>query len=221
MRAGTVEARIAKRARIVLLAADGASNLGNGLRGVFVYGSAHDNQIGGFFAGAGNVIAFNHDDGVLIGRNSNSPVSLEAGPGNGVGENSIFSNGKLGIELGPDTGVPAVNNSAGLVINAPTLSSAVTQGVSNSFTLNGNWQSNTFTQGVYLVEVFANVTPNASGHGEGKIFLGDDIIQPSTNSTNFSFFIGGDANAAGQVISCTITDPLNNTSEFSNDVTVS
>jgi hypothetical protein len=199
-------------------AADGTSNLGNGDRGVFIQTGANDNAVGGVAAGAGNIIAFNHDDGVLVGRNVSDPLVLNAGAGNVISENSIFSNVRLGIELGQDTGVPASQNASGLVLNSPTLSSA---SAGRFFlTVNGNWQSDSFTQGIYRIEVFSNTVADGSGHGQGKVFVGAQSISVSTNSTDFSISLG-DAFASGQVISCTITDPFNNTSEFSNEVTMS
>jgi parallel beta-helix repeat protein len=197
-------------------AANGTSALGNGQRGVFVHLGAHDNIIGGMAAGAGNVIAFNGDDGVLIGRNSGENVVFNAGPGNAVLGNSIFSNTKIGIDLGPDDGVTA-NNSSGLVLNSPTLSAAAAIG--NSVIVVGNWQANSFIAGVYRVEVFASPTASPSGHGEGKRFLGFATVFVNTNSNNFALVLSATV-ASGQVLSCTITDPLNNTSEFSTDVTM-
>ena len=109
---------------------------------------------------------------------------------------------------------------SGLVINSPTLSSAE----AGPFTVivTGNWQSNTFTPGTYRVEVFVNTTADPSGHGQGKVFLGERPITVTANSNNFSFTEPNPFgfNLIGQVLSATITDPLNNTSEFSPDFTV-
>ena len=65
------------------------SPLGNEIDGVIVSNNASSNTIGGTAAGAGNTIAFN----VLAG------VSVGSGTGNSILSNSIFSNGKLGIDL--------------------------------------------------------------------------------------------------------------------------
>ena len=70
----------------------GKKDLGNLGNGVKIDLSASQNTIGGTAAGAGNTIAFNGANGVLIG----------SGTGNGILGNSIFSNVKLGSDLGDD-----------------------------------------------------------------------------------------------------------------------
>ena len=87
-----------------------------------------------------------------------------------------------------------------------------------SVTVNGTWQSNFFTPGNYRIEVFADDTADPSNHGEGQIFLGEQSFLENTSSFSFSIQVGAFFNDVGRVVSCTITDPLNNTSEFSNDV---
>ena len=67
----------------------GKAPLGDEVNGVIVSNNASSNTIGGTAAGAGNTIAFN----ILAG------VSVESGTGNSILTNSIFSNGKLGIDL--------------------------------------------------------------------------------------------------------------------------
>jgi hypothetical protein len=64
------------------------ANTGPGVRIV----SGSNNQIGGVDSGAGNVIAFNTGEGVLV----------EWGEGNAILSNSIHSNEKLGIDLWGD-----------------------------------------------------------------------------------------------------------------------
>jgi hypothetical protein len=59
--------------------------------------NASDNTIGGTTAGASNVISANNSAGVLISSSGQT--------GNLVQANSIFSNGGLGIDLSPNTGV--------------------------------------------------------------------------------------------------------------------
>jgi titin len=85
--------------------ADGATPLGNGAWGVLITSQAANNTVGGTAAGAGNLIAFNGDDGVLVGGTAGSTGNALAGTGNSVLGNSIFGNGKVGIDLGPDDGV--------------------------------------------------------------------------------------------------------------------
>src|SRR5207302_8446321 len=72
----------------------GTLPLGNGGNGVAVpadsgFPLASDNLIGGTAPAAGNRIAFNGRDGILVNR----------GPRNAIRQNAIFANGGLGIEL--------------------------------------------------------------------------------------------------------------------------
>src|SRR5262249_11290497 len=78
--------------------ADGLTPLPN-QTGVVISTQAANNTVGGTAPGAGNVIAFNGDDGVLIGQTLG--IGTEAGAGNAVLGNRIFGNGKVGIDLGP------------------------------------------------------------------------------------------------------------------------
>ena len=76
-------------------------------RGVRVLTSS--NRIGGTAPGAANLIAFNTGAGIAI----------ETGAANSIYENSIFSNGGLGIDLASNGITP---NDAGDAIRAPTSS---------------------------------------------------------------------------------------------------
>ena len=73
--------------------AAGTAGIPNGIDGVLLNESNH--TVGGTTASARNVIAFNSNNGVTVTDN---------GAGNAILGNSIFSNGGLGINLGP-TGV--------------------------------------------------------------------------------------------------------------------
>src|SRR5262249_51352718 len=76
----------------------GTKALANGSDGVVLLEDSFGNTIGGTVSGAANVIAFNLGNGVGIGT---------AFPnGNAILGNSIFSNGKLGIDLGLDGVTP-------------------------------------------------------------------------------------------------------------------
>ena len=78
----------------------GGSSLDND-RGVYIYGGASNNTIGGSTSGAGNIISGNSSDGVEVDGSSTT--------GNTISQNSIFSNYAKGIELNEDAngGIPA------------------------------------------------------------------------------------------------------------------
>jgi hypothetical protein len=170
----------------------GSAALGNGGDGVSVNGSG--NLVGGTDAGAGNTIAFNGLDGVLV----------SGGSGNAIRGNSIFShpNG-LGIRL-----ANGANNNAA----APALTSATSDGATTTVqgTLTGT--ANT----TFVIEFFANTDCNPSGFGEGETPLG--TITVSTDGSGQASFtaVFDTAVPPGEFITATATDPANNTSAFSN-----
>jgi len=190
----------------------GTAAVGNGGAGIVL--EAPGTSVGGAGGGAGNVIAFNDDEGVICS------FSTGACPIRG---NSIFSNGRLGINLvggsedgfgvtandpqDPDTGPNALQNSPVLTSASSSGGTTVVQGTLNSE-----------AGGEYQLEFFASPSADASGRGEGKTFLGS--ISATTNA-------GGDASftatlpvatPGGQVISATATSAAGATSEFSNTV---
>jgi titin len=201
-------------------AADGRTPLGNGGQGVFITVSAHENTVGGTAAGAGNVIAFNGDDGVLIGAAAGDTNPLdEAAGGNTVLGNSIYGNGKVGIDLGPDDGVTA-NGTTGpgspnVYLIFPVLTAAYAAG--NSVVILGNLP--TSFVGPYRVEFFANPKADASGHGQGQTFLGFVTATVFNNHQNSFAAVLSASLSPGEVVSATATDQFGNTSEFSADFT--
>ncbi|MDQ4121298.1 MAG: carboxypeptidase-like regulatory domain-containing protein [Acidobacteriota bacterium] len=183
-------------------AKDGTSALGNGAAGVSMVGNTFDSRV------EGNVIAFNAGNGVSLSTPNNSR--------NRILSNSIFSNGRLGIDLGNNNVVQL--NDAGdadtgpnSLQNYPVLSSAVSS--SGSTTVQGTLNSTANT--TYNLEFFDNAACDSSGNGEGQIFIGSTSV--TTDATgNASFDITFPvAVASNRFITSTATDPVGNTSEFS------
>ena len=194
---------------------DGVSALPNGRAGIDCDIGAHNNTIGGP-AGAGNVIAFAPSPyaGVRIRDGATNTAVLG---------NSIFSNGSLGIYLGPyagPTGVVAndpcdTDTGANMLQNYPILSQAVSgSGTGVRGTLNSKAST------LFLLQFFANPGCNISGYGEGRIYLGDKSVVTAANcSTNFVADFPLQI-PVGYVVTATATDPSGNTSEFSPCLTV-
>ena len=192
---------------------NGTSPLGNSLVGVLVVG-LNNNAIGGIDPGAGNIIAFNGDDGVQV-----------SGSGHAIRRNSIFSNGTtiqhLGIDLSGD-GVTANDNcdldpGSNNLQNFPVITSASSSGVSTTIvgTLNST-PGTTFT-----IEFYANASCDASGNGEGQTFLGSTAVTTAASpdcSASFNVTFGS-APSGQNVVTATATDPSGNTSEFSQCIT--
>jgi uncharacterized repeat protein (TIGR01451 family) len=179
--------------------------------GVRLLGGSGSNLIGGVAAGAGNTIAFNNGAG----------LNLFGGGQNAVLSNSIFSNTGIGIDLSDDAGVTANDpcdgdSGANGLQNFPDLMSAVSNG--GNIHIQGSLNSIASSQ--FRVEFFSNSSCDPSGNGEGAVFIGStmaatdpaciapiDVTLPASVSP-------------GQVITATATDLQNNTSEFSQCVTV-
>ncbi|MFL6213806.1 MAG: BACON domain-containing protein [Blastocatellia bacterium] len=184
---------------------DGATPLANVGDGVIVLNSASSNTIGGA-AGEGNIIAFNNGAGVRI----------DTGTGNAILTNAIFANTGLGIDLSP-AGVTANDtgdgdSGANTLQNFPVLQTANSLaggGASVQGTLNST-VSATFT-----IQFFANDTCDASGNGEGQLFLGAaTVMTNASGNVTFNATLTGAA-TTGQFITATATDAAGNTSEFS------
>jgi parallel beta-helix repeat protein len=191
--------------------ATGAPALGNSDDGVRIDSGASGNTIGGTAAGAGNVIAYNGGNGVLIGASTTDTTT-----GNSVLQNAIFANAKLGIDLGAD-GVTQ-NDSAGhsgpnLFQDYPALSSVAT--ANGMTTITGTLFASPDT--TYRLEFFSSVVADAAGNGPGQTFL--TFVAVTTDGTGAASFSIPTPTpvAAGLFISATATDPDGNTSEFSAD----
>jgi hypothetical protein len=206
----------------------GTANLGNGGNGIWLGNAgAPDNTI------EGNTIAFNKWDGIVDapGYDYSVAYTTSGHQGNAFLQNSIFSNGMLGIDLlAPGTngniqapqGVPLQNTPGGphqganLLQNYPVLSSAVSS--TSNTTVAGTLNSTPST--TFRLEFFANTAEDPTGYGEGQRYLG--YVSVTTNiQGNADFQVTLPSVPVGQFLSATATDPGNNTSEFSRDLVVS
>ncbi len=189
----------------------GSNPLGNQI-GVLVWSSSTSNTIGGTAAGAGNVIAFSKAGGVVVGTST-----TDKSTGNAILGNSIFSNTKLGIDLG-DNGVTA-NGASGhtgpnLFQDFPVLSSVLTTG--GVTTITGTLAASAST--TYRLEFFSNPASDPSGYGQGQTFLMFANVTTDA-SGNASFSVQTPTAVPGGLsLSATATDPNGNTSEFSADL---
>jgi hypothetical protein len=176
----------------------GTQPLGNGSDGVLIESNASANTIGGTTARYGNTIAFNGGTGVTVTDSAVSDAILT---------NSIYANGDQGILL---------SGNGNDLQAAPVLSSAVSSRavtvVSGTLTAAPNT--------TYQIQFFADPSADPSGSGQGETFLVTEWV--TTNASGvaaFSVTIRPKV-ASGDVISATATSPAENTSAFSNDVTV-
>jgi hypothetical protein len=187
----------------------GKAAIPNGFVGIALEGGSVGNSVGGTGAGQGNLIAFNNGAGVVMYDDGTTNDSIRG--------NSIFSNGYLGINFN-NAGV--AGNHAGSAVgpnelqNYPVITNAF--GLGGSTIVRGNLNSLATT--AYFIDLYANVSPDYSGYGQGQTYLGT-VSVATDGSGNASFaYTNTSANYAGQYISATATDANGNTSEFSADV---
>ena len=191
---------------------DGSTALGNGLRGVGVFGPEQV-LIGGTGAGEGNIIANQAAEGVAVTSSADDVAILG---------NSLYANGGLGIDLVAD-GVTA--NDSGDAdtgpngrLNFPVLYSAEDNGGLVTLT----WALDA-PAGSYRLEVFTNASGvDPSGYGEGRTVVDTRTVSHPGGSASYTATFNG---AAGDVLTATVTEILGvssygASSEFSAAATV-
>jgi hypothetical protein len=135
--------------------------------------------------------------------------------------NSIYGNGALGIDLiSSTTGVTAndatdADTGGNGLQNFPVLTGAASIGVSGgggTTTVTGSLTS--VPNQAYTIEFFASAACDASGFGEGQIYLGSAAVV--TNASGVAAFSAAvPVGAAGFVTATAIRESTGDTSEFS------
>ncbi|WP_435021785.1 Calx-beta domain-containing protein [Tundrisphaera sp. TA3] len=170
--------------------------------------SVSNNTIGGTKSIDGNLVAFNRGEGIVIRGGFDSR-------GNRILGNSIYGNTGIGIDLGGDgvTRNPVEPTGGGPNSSQPF--PVVTSATSGSSPAVRGTLTSGHTGDQFRVEFFASETPDATGYGQGRTYLGFTTVTVNSLGTGrFSFFPEG-AVAGGSYITATATDPNGNTSEFS------
>ena len=186
----------------------GTLDVGNAGDGISIQAGANGNTIGGTVLGAGNTIAFNGQDGVMVTNASTTGVAILG--------NVIYSNTGIAIDLEGSNG--STPNDAGdldtgpnNLQNFPVLTGAATNGT--TVTVAGSLDSTAST--TYRIEFFAN------GVG-GPRFLGalsPNLFVGAAGSATFSASLTTPV-AVGETITATATNlTTNSTSELSAVVT--
>jgi len=157
-------------------------------------------------------------DNVIAG-NESAGVANSAGVQNSISRNRIFSNGGLGIQLGPDFPGVVPNDPGDFdagpneLMNFPLL--ALARATPGQLIVRGT--IDTQNPRIVLIEFFANPVPtpggDPSGHGEGAIFLG--TVRPNTQG---EFIATLPSVPVGTIISATATDGVGNTSGFAANI---
>ncbi|MDQ3247989.1 MAG: Ig-like domain-containing protein, partial [Chloroflexota bacterium] len=197
------------------LNAAGSGGLPNATDGILLENS-DGNTIGGTANGEGNRIAFNLENGVAVTANSQNNRMLG---------NQIFSNGKLGIDLGRD-GLTANDNGDGDSgandkQNHPILSGAFLT-ADNRIDTEVVLSSTPDT--TFRIEFFASEACDSTGSGEGATLLGSATLQTNSGGNGLVGITFDQAVPGGHQLTATATSNNGtapaNTSEFSECVTV-
>lgn len=203
----------------------GTAPLGNGNWGILLDGKGFDSVV------RYNVIAHNGGDGIYV---ANGVFLYEYGPTTGIANlisrNSIFDNGKLGIDLHgkddpPGGGIVTLNDpgDADAEENDPFAPVSGGNRLQNFPVLLGVSREAQTVSGVlnskpektYFLEFFTNPTCDASGYGEGRDFIGETTVYTGvTDTITFNAHVTGEL-PEGYFVTATATDMHNNTSEFS------
>ena len=113
-------------------------------------------------------------------------LASDAGSGNLIRGNSLFSSGQIGIDLGDDAVTANDSGDADIgpndLQNYPVIT-GVTTGATDT-TIAGTFNSAPGTS--YQLEFFASPSCDASGYGEGMTFIGADFVS-TDGSGNASF----------------------------------
>ena len=165
---------------------------------------------------APNLFRFNGQAIVLVGETQ----------GNRLYANHVAGSTGLGIDLSDD-GVTAndvddADTGPNELQNFPVLDRALAS--PSGLSVSGSLDVPVSVDGEsYRIAIYESAACNASGHGEGEVYVGTQLVTLSGSSSeleDFTFTLPGSGPAAGQVVTATATNPDGSTSEFSACVTV-
>ncbi|WP_367848130.1 cadherin domain-containing protein [Rhodoferax sp. WC2427] len=190
--------------------ANGTTGIPSSVAGIYV-GAGNNTQIGGTGAGEGN----------LVTGQTGYGVSVIFGTGHAILGNTIYANNNLGINIGANgvTTNDAADSDTGAnnQQNFPVLTLARTNGSSQvqvAGTLNSTASS------YFRLEFFVSATADASGYGEGQIFLGfANVATDGSGNASFSTMLSASV-PVGYSVSATATrsnaafSAFSDTSEF-------
>ena len=200
------QADVVIQGNLIGVAADGVSPLGNGQNGILNHG-AIGGTVGGLGPGEANVIAHNATHGVQTD-----------GTQTRIRGNSIHDNGYLGIDLYTGSNTPKPNDQgdgdggSNNLQNFPILQSVTTGATTHIVGKFNSTPSTTFDLDFYANSACSNFPREFL---EGEAWIGTTQISTDGAGNAAIDITLPVATEAGARISATATDPLGNTSEFS------
>lgn len=197
------------------LGADGVTPLGNVMAGIEIAAGASRNRVGTNGDGIGDAL-----EGNRIAHNGGAGVSVvgDTSRGNTIRGNAISANGGLGIDLST-AGVNSndtldADTGANDLQNHPVLENARNNG--SNVQINGTLRSTPNSR--FHVDFYANESPDASGYGEGRRWIGSIVVQTDANGfASYQFTGSPDLAIRDEWVSASATaQATGSTSEFSN-----
>jgi hypothetical protein len=189
--------------------ASGRLPLGNEEFGIFIFGydsgivSTPSTLIGGDVKNKANKIAFNGEGG----------IEVEEGTGQTLLRNSIFSNGRLGIDLANDGITPNDTGDGDTGPNNLQNFPLLKRATSATRVIKGKLESTPDHD--FTIEFFSNSSCDPLNYGEGKKFLGGTVVHTDGSGKVRFSFPSPKRFRAGRAITATATGSEGNTSEFS------
>jgi hypothetical protein len=187
---------------------DGTTLVSGGTLGVYIWGGAADNYVGGTNAGEGNTIR----------KATNGVYAMQASPRNRILGNSISGSVNLGIDLNGN-GVSANDGvfdatQANNGMDYPVINMAGVDASKNMLAVGGLIGTGT-GQAAFAgsrVEFFKS-DGDPSGYGEGALYLGF-LTADANGKFSGSISVPAGSLTVGDAITATATDGTGNTSEF-------
>jgi len=201
-----IEGSILVQGNRVGTTADGTGRLGNAVDGINIHES-NDSTIGGTGPGEGNLIAYNGHFGVNV-----------SGIENSVRGNSIHDNGSLGIKLYTGGSAPNPNDPSDADDGSNHLQNfPILQSVTNGATTHVVGKLDSTADTTFDLDFYANASCSNFPREfvEGETWIGTAPVTTDGSGHGVFDVTLPVATEAGSRISATATDPLGNTSEFS------
>jgi CSLREA domain-containing protein len=215
------------------------TGFGNGSFGITIlpiFSDASNNVVGGAEQGNGNIIAGNQG-GIVVIASSTLETNEISILGNSIHDNSGSLLSSLGIDLmedtdgdfTPDFNIGVTPNDVGdpdtranNYLNFPIIDS--TNAVAGSLDVQFDLDVDEVAPNGYRIEFFANSTPDASGNGQGEIYLGSKDIAGDVTDEVANLSIPSSFTTGSYAITATTTeidnssDGFGSTSEFAGNL---
>jgi hypothetical protein len=168
------------------VSADGTKPVPNGRSGVFISNAASDTQLDQ------NDLSFNGEFGVAMAPDANDAF---------VRRSTMRGNGNFALDIGLDLRTPNSNSDLGRLPNAPLITSATYDPVTDKTTVTGTKQSECSSCDLFI-DVYTSRSRAANGAPQAERYLGTSQIRYNEPVSN-TFTITTDGDLRGQLVTAT------------------